>query len=71
MGLLGRVYSEFVDFSWDNFKTDIGWYYRPKGLWNSLILYVIGGIVFSIAVQKALDYIKLLWRNQKKKGMVK
>ena len=70
-GLLGRVYTEFVDFSWDNFKTDIGWYYRPKGLWNSLILYVIGGIVFSIAVQKALDHVKLLWRSQKKKGMTK
>lgn len=56
-GLIGKVYSGFADFDWISFKTDIWYYYLPKGLAYFLPVYVIGGIAFSILVQKAITHV--------------
>ena len=44
----------FPDFDWSAFHADIWWYYLPQGSSYTLILYVLGGILFSILVQKML-----------------
>lgn len=56
--LLSKVSPAFSNFDWVSYKTNIWWYYVPKGLNNMLILYVIGGITFPIAVQKIIDRMK-------------
>ena len=58
--LINKVYGGFEDFDWISYKTDIFWYYRPKGLGYTLIIYVISGIAFSIIVQKVIDLLKKL-----------
>lgn len=46
------------DFDWISYKTNIWWYYIPKGINHTLIIYVVAGLVFSIIVQKAIDKVK-------------
>lgn len=53
-----KVYSGFSDFDWVGYKTNIWWYYMPKELEYTLIIYVVFGIAFSIVVQKVIDCIK-------------
>jgi hypothetical protein len=48
----------FPDFDWGGYKTDLFWYYIPRGLKHTLILYVVGGIAFSLAVQSVLNKAK-------------
>ena len=55
--VFNKLHLAFADFDWVSYKTDIWWYYKPKGLGYTLIIYVVAGIVFSIMVQKAVDAI--------------
>lgn len=56
--LLNKYLALFPDFDWISYKNDIWYYYVPKGVKQTLILYVVAGICFSIAVQRAIDYAK-------------
>ena len=56
--LISKMHFGFFDFNWFNYQTDIWWYYKPKGLEHTLIIYVIVGIAFSIVVQKFIDAVK-------------
>lgn len=56
--LISKVYVGFSDFDWVSFKTNIWWYYTPKGIEYTNIIYVVVGIAFSIFVQKMIDFIK-------------
>lgn len=47
----------FADFDWYKYKTEIWWYYMPKGLVYTLIIYVVFSIVFSIVIQKIIDFV--------------
>ena len=53
-----KSFAMFPDFDWAAYKTDLFWYYIPRGLKNTLILYVFGGIAFSLAVQFVLNKVK-------------
>lgn len=48
----------FSDFDWGSYKTDIWWYYMPKKLHYTLIIYVVSGIFFSIIIQKGISFVK-------------
>lgn len=39
------------DFNWEAYKTDIWYYYFPKGMYQTGILYIVAGLFFPIAVQ--------------------
>lgn len=56
--LISRTGVCFADFDLIKYKTDIWWYYTPGGIKQTLIIYPVAGIAFSIAVQKAIDFIK-------------
>lgn len=58
--LLSRIHVGFSDFDWVSYKTNIWWYYTPKGVKYTLIIYVVVGIAFSILIQKMIDQIKSL-----------
>lgn len=59
--IISKLYIGFSDFDWISYKTDIWWYYIPKGLSYTLIIYVVAGIAFSIIVQKIIDKFAILW----------
>jgi fucose 4-O-acetylase-like acetyltransferase len=56
--MLNKYNVAFPDFDWTKYKNDMWWYYMPRGLTQTLILYVVNGIVFSIIVQKLIIMIK-------------
>ena len=56
--LLSKIGSRFSDFDFVSYKTDIWWFYTPKGITQTLIVYVVAGLVFPIFVQKAIDQVK-------------
>ena len=58
--LISIVYDGFSDFNWFEYKTNIWWYYKPKGMGLTLVIYVVVGIAFSILIQKMIDWIKSL-----------
>lgn len=62
--LLSKTITTFADFDWVSYKTNIWWYYVPKALRYTLIIYVIAGIVFSIVVQKVIDSMKTYLKNK-------
>ena len=51
------------DFDWGSYKSNLFWFYQPRGLNCTLILYVVVGIVFSIIVQKEIDRIKAFGKS--------
>lgn len=53
----------FPDFDWLSYRTDIWWYYLPRGLSYTLILYAIGGVLFSLLVQKIITYVSSAWKH--------
>lgn len=53
--IISLFYTGFADFDWTGYKTNIWWYYVPKGLGHTLIIYVVVGIAFPIAIQKVID----------------
>ena len=59
--LCNRInYNIFADFDRALFKTDIWYFYRIKGLSQTLIIYVVVSIAICIVIQKAIDNIKRL-----------
>ena len=56
--LLSKIGLRFSDFDFVSYKTDIWWFYTPKGITQTLIVYVVAGLVFPIFVQKAIDQVK-------------
>lgn len=59
--LCNRInYNIFADFDRALFKTDIWYFYRIKGLSQTLIIYVVVSIAICIVIKKAIDNIKRL-----------
>lgn len=56
--MIDKLNIGFSDFNWNNYKTNIWWYYVPKGIKHTLIIYLVVGIVFPIIVQKIIDRLK-------------
>ncbi|WP_270913440.1 hypothetical protein [Allofournierella sp. CML151] len=54
----------FEDFDWLSYKTDIWWFYKPKGLDQMLLIYVVFGIIFSIVIQKLINILKQRLRRR-------
>ena len=50
-----RVYAGFANFDWIRYKTDIWYYYMPKGVVYTLIIYSFAGVAFPILVQMLLN----------------
>lgn len=48
----------FMAFSWEEFYSDIWYYYVPAGINQWLILYLAAGIIIPILIQKLLDAVK-------------
>lgn len=55
---ISNVYCGFSDFDWIKYKTDIWYYYQPRGVSHSLIIYVVAGLMFPILIQKVINKIK-------------
>ena len=57
---LGYKYTEilFKDFDWDAYHSNIWYFYKPKGLSQTLIIYVVISIIFAIAIQRVIDWLK-------------
>lgn len=45
----------FQDFDWNAYHTDIWYYYTPKGLPQTLIIYVFVSIALAIIIQRVID----------------
>ena len=56
--LMSRVSASFADFSWEAYKSDIWYYYKPRGLSDTLILYAAAGIILPVFIQKGIDRLK-------------
>ncbi|SFT33260.1 Fucose 4-O-acetylase [Lachnospiraceae bacterium XBD2001] len=56
-----------IDFNWEAFQNDIWYYFIPRGISNTLIIYLIVGIAFPIFIQKILDRMKSFVFSQKEK----
>ena len=46
--LFSRIFTSFTDFDYGSFKTDIWWYYVPKGINHLMIIYVIAGMIMVV-----------------------
>lgn len=55
---IAKLHIGFEDFDWVSYKSDIWWYYVPKGIDQTLIIYAVVGIVFPIFVQKLINRLK-------------
>lgn len=51
---ISKFTSLFSDFDWPNYQGDIWWYYVPREVSYTLILYVIAGMTFPLLAQKGL-----------------
>lgn len=60
----GFKYTDFLfqDFNWEAYHTDIWYYYLPKGLSQTAIIYVFVSITLSISIQLLINKIKRLCR---------
>ena len=59
---ISRIYVGFADFDWTSYKTDIFWYYTPKGISYTAIIYVAAGLAFPVFIQKTIDKLKIRCR---------
>ena len=53
--VINKLHMGCSDFDWLSYKTNIWWCYTLRGVSQSLIVYVVVGLVFSIIVQKWID----------------
>ncbi|MBO4323992.1 MAG: acyltransferase [Lachnospiraceae bacterium] len=65
--LMSKCYAGFADFNWQSYKTDIFWYYVPKGLSYTTMVYVVAGLAFPILFQLLLNKLVGLVKPKKKK----
>lgn len=47
-----------VDFNWEAYKSDIWYYYFPRGMYQAGILYIIAGLFVPIVVQMLYSQIR-------------
>ena len=59
---ISKYSSLFPDFDWSSFHTDIWWYYMPGGLSYTLIIYVVGGVLFSLLIHKIIMNVSSVWK---------
>ena len=58
-GLLSHVIPSVIYyFDWDKFKSDIWWFYWPKELPSTTLLYVAAGVLVPILIQQGLNFVK-------------
>lgn len=55
-----------ANFDFAEYKSNIWWYYIPKGIPNWYILYMIGGIVIPITISLLQERLTCLIRQRKK-----
>lgn len=55
---ISKFYIDFNDFDWISYKNDIWWYYVPKGIGQTLIIYLIAGIVVPVLIQRIINWLK-------------
>jgi hypothetical protein len=70
---ISKFYSGFENFDWISYKTEIFWYYIPKGIKHTLIIYLVAGIVIPIFIQKTINRIKSVFctiHNTENKRMI-
>lgn len=48
----------FMAFSWEEFYSDIWYYYVPAGISQWLILYLAAGMIIPILIQKGINALK-------------
>lgn len=59
-GLISLVYDGYADFYWEGLKTELMYFYLPRDITHTLLLYTASGIVFPILLQKGIDAVKRL-----------
>lgn len=58
----------FQDFNWKEYHSNPWYYYFPKGLSQTGIIYIVASIAIAIAIQKAIDKVKeVIDRNKKER----
>lgn len=62
--------SLFSDFNWNEYHTNIWYYYLPKGLFQTRIIYIVVSIVLAIFIQKTVDYVKMKIFDSKKEKLI-
>ncbi len=55
--LVASMTSLFADFDWAAYHSDIWYYYYPFGLEQSLLIYVVAGLVIPIFIQRGINFI--------------
>ena len=55
---ISRCYRGFNDFDWISYKNNIWWYYIPKGIGHTMIIYLVAGIAIPIIIQKIINWLK-------------
>ena len=48
----------FADFDWNAYHTNLWYYYLPKGLIQTRLIYIVVAIALAIAIQKGVDCFK-------------
>lgn len=56
--VINKLFGLFPDFDWISYKSDLFWYYMPKNVTQTLIVYVFAGLIFPILLQKGIRRIK-------------
>lgn len=59
--IISKIYEGFSNFDLASYKTDIWWYYYPKGINHTLIIYVVAGIIIPILIQKIINEFKKIF----------
>ena len=64
-GLLSHILpSVFYYFDWEAFKSNIWWFYWPKELPSTTLLYVASGVLIPILIQKAINMVKQVFSSR-------
>ncbi len=56
--VLNKYLGLFPDFDWTSYKSSAFWFYMPKNLSQTLIIYVFAGLAFPILLQKGIRRIR-------------
>jgi hypothetical protein len=55
---IAKYSNHFSDFNFNLYKTDIWYYYFPRGLYQFGILYLIAGVFIPIYIQILINFVK-------------
>jgi len=61
LGIINKTTSLCEKFDWNLFKTDVFYFYIPNNIYQFRIIYLVAGIVFSIAIQYLINYAKKIF----------